>query len=237
VENVTRQWPHTIAILGPNTLAEHVLSHLLEGEGYAVRLLKAPKNSAPKALPEGGSLKERLDGVEAVLLWPGPSLKEAAREDFVTSMRNTPATAQIPLLTLPSSLEIALQDEMAGEVPLAQLFAQLERVLEAVLASPAGSVDLVDLSDYGSPMGEPTEENDAVSYPPTSSGGATIREIGLHREPRLPPGYDLDLSDPEVLILCDADGSVVARFSARGATLETIEEEAWRAHRQSSQSA
>ncbi len=58
-----------------------------------------------------------------------------------------------------------------------------------------------------------------------------IREIGLPRELRLPPGYSLDLSDPDVLTLRCARGSVVARFSARGATLEAIEEEAWKAHR------
>ena len=227
----------TVAILGPNALAEHVLAHLLEGAGYAVRLLKAPRAGTPAALPQGRSIGELLEGVEAVLLWPGPRLRYEAREAFVGAMRGTAATEKIPLLALPTTLEIALQDELAADVPLERQFAQLERVLENVLASPAGSVDLVDLSDYGSPMGEPTEENEAVSYPPTSSGGATIREIGLHREPRLPPGYGLDLSDPEVLILCDADGSVVARFSARGVTLETIEEEAWRAHRQRSQSA
>jgi hypothetical protein len=39
-------------------------------------------------------------------------------------------------------------------------------------------------------------------------------------EPRLPPGYVLDRSDPEVLGLLCPDGAVVARFSTRGATLE-----------------
>ena len=37
-------------------------------------------------------------------------------------------------------------------------------------------------------------------------------------EPRLPPGYALDRSDPDVLVLLCPHGAVVARFSARGAT-------------------
>lgn len=41
----------------------------------------------------------------------------------------------------------------------------------------------------------------------------------------LPPGYTLDESDPDMLILRrDDDGSFVAAFSARGATREGIME-------------
>jgi hypothetical protein len=49
-------------------------------------------------------------------------------------------------------------------------------------------------------------------------------------EPRLPPGYRLDRSDPDVLALRRSEGWVVAYFSARGATKETIEEVAWEDH-------
>jgi hypothetical protein len=34
--------------------------------------------------------------------------------------------------------------------------------------------------------------------------------------------YDLDESDPDVLVLCRQDGTFVAAFSARGATKEGI---------------
>jgi hypothetical protein len=44
---------------------------------------------------------------------------------------------------------------------------------------------------------------------------------------RLPPGYRLDMSDPDVWALRRPEGWVVAHFSARGATRETIEEAAW----------
>jgi hypothetical protein len=56
-------------------------------------------------------------------------------------------------------------------------------------------------------------------------------------EPRLPPGYVLDRSDPEVLGLLCPDGAVVARFSTRGATLEAREREAWEHYRGQNQSA
>ena len=46
-------------------------------------------------------------------------------------------------------------------------------------------------------------------------------------EPHLPPGYWLDSSDPDVWTLRRPEGWVVAHFSARGATRETIEGAAW----------
>jgi hypothetical protein len=39
---------------------------------------------------------------------------------------------------------------------------------------------------------------------------------GSPEEPRLPPGYVLDRSDPDVLLLLCPDGEAVARFSGRG---------------------
>lgn len=45
---------------------------------------------------------------------------------------------------------------------------------------------------------------------------------------RLPPGYRLDeVTDPGVVFLRREDGSTVAVFSARGATVEAIEQAAW----------
>jgi hypothetical protein len=45
-------------------------------------------------------------------------------------------------------------------------------------------------------------------------------------ELRLPPGYRLDRSDPDVLVLRRPEGWVVAHFSARGVTTEAVEEAA-----------
>jgi hypothetical protein len=56
---------------------------------------------------------------------------------------------------------------------------------------------------------------------------------GSPEEVRLPPGYVLDRSDPDVWVLLCPHGKAVARFSAQGVTKEAIEREArkhYRAH-------
>ena len=60
---------------------------------------------------------------------------------------------------------------------------------------------------------------------------------GSSKEPRLPPGYALDRSDPDVLVLRSPRGRAIARFNARGATLESIEREARTHHRERNRSA
>jgi hypothetical protein len=60
---------------------------------------------------------------------------------------------------------------------------------------------------------------------------------GSSEEPRLPPGYTLDRSDPDVLVLRCPHGKAVARFSARGATAEAIEREARTHYRERNRSA
>jgi hypothetical protein len=54
---------------------------------------------------------------------------------------------------------------------------------------------------------------------------------GSPEEVRLPPGYVLDRSGPDVWVLLCPHGEAVARFSARGATKEAIEREARRHYR------
>jgi hypothetical protein len=49
-------------------------------------------------------------------------------------------------------------------------------------------------------------------------------------EPRLPPGYRLDRSDPELWTLRRSEDWVVAYFSAQGATKEAVEKVAWEHH-------
>ena len=49
---------------------------------------------------------------------------------------------------------------------------------------------------------------------------------GSSKELRLPPGYRLDHSDSDVLVLRCPHGKAVARFSAQGAKAEAIEQEA-----------
>jgi hypothetical protein len=45
--------------------------------------------------------------------------------------------------------------------------------------------------------------------------------------PRLPPGYRLDRSDPDVWVLRRPEGWVVAYFSAQGVTREATVQMAW----------
>ena len=56
-------------------------------------------------------------------------------------------------------------------------------------------------------------------------------------EPRLPPGYSLEHTDPDVLVLVCPQGEAVARFSARGAAAVVIEQEAMMHYRERSQPA
>jgi hypothetical protein len=142
----------TIAILGADTVAEHVLAMLLENEGYTARLIKAPPTAAPTMLlPEGRSVDELLDGVDVVLLWPAPTLRDGAREAFVGAMRSACAKAKIPVLALSPALDAALQDELAVDVPLRQQFEQLLWIINEVLRSPAGSVAFLDLAGLAKP--------------------------------------------------------------------------------------
>jgi hypothetical protein len=50
-----------------------------------------------------------------------------------------------------------------------------------------------------------------------------IGGTGSSKEVRLPSGYVLDRSDPDVLVLRCPNGTTIARFSAQGATAESIE--------------
>jgi hypothetical protein len=60
---------------------------------------------------------------------------------------------------------------------------------------------------------------------------------GSSEELRLPSGYSLDLSDPDVLVLRCPRGTAVAHFSARGATAEAIEQEARMHYREQNRTA
>ncbi len=60
---------------------------------------------------------------------------------------------------------------------------------------------------------------------------------GSPEEARLPPGYTLDRSDPDVLVLRCPLGAAIARFSTRGATAEAVEQEARKHYRERNRSA
>jgi hypothetical protein len=64
-----------------------------------------------------------------------------------------------------------------------------------------------------------------------------IGGTGASREVHLPPGYTLERSDPDVLVLLCPHGTAVARFSVRGAAAEAIEREARMHYRERNRSA
>ena len=64
-----------------------------------------------------------------------------------------------------------------------------------------------------------------------------IGGTGVSRKPRLPSGYTLEHSDPDVLVLRCPHGTAVARFSAWGAAAEAIEQEARMHYRERNRSA
>jgi hypothetical protein len=64
-----------------------------------------------------------------------------------------------------------------------------------------------------------------------------IGGTGASKDPRLPSGYRVDRSDPDVWVLRCPYGKAVARFSAQGATAEAIEQEARTHYRERNRSA
>jgi hypothetical protein len=112
------QDPTTVAILGANTVVENALAQLLEGEGYATRVIKP--------FPLGGALEEELPlgGVDLVMLAPSLPTSEceaflAARKRRTTPQRPTPSTSSppIPVIVLCSPMREAqplLEEEEAA---------------------------------------------------------------------------------------------------------------------------
>ena len=64
-----------------------------------------------------------------------------------------------------------------------------------------------------------------------------IGGTGASREGRLPSGYSVDRSDPDVWVLRCPHGTAVARFSAWGVTAEALEKEARMHYRERNRSA
>jgi hypothetical protein len=60
---------------------------------------------------------------------------------------------------------------------------------------------------------------------------------GSSEELRLPPGYSLERTDADVLVLRCPHGTAVAHFSARGAAAEAVEQEARIHYRERNRSA
>jgi len=130
-----RQRPHhrppttTVAIFGTGTLSVDILARLLEREGYHVRHLEAHTTR----LIEGP-----LEGVDILLLAPG--LKDSVREGFLEAMSSIPETAAIPRISLTTTLELSLLDEIGAGVSWRTLFEELMGQIGSTLASAGAFV-------------------------------------------------------------------------------------------------
>jgi hypothetical protein len=113
--------PTTIAILGGNSVAGRALEALLQGVGYDTRLIED--------LPER-SLEQLLEGVRLLLL--APTLSAESRETLLAEMGRTLDAANIPVLTLSTSLKEALAGGPAF-IPWPCRLEDLTKKIEAAL--------------------------------------------------------------------------------------------------------
>ena len=82
------------------------------------------------------------------------------------------------------------------------------------LGVPAGSVESAESGGNNDPA-EPGRFLDSTDLPGIARGAQAGR---APLTSGLPPGYALDASDPDLLLLLREDGTTAAAFSARGAT-------------------
>src|SRR5687768_3884633 len=113
--------PTTIAILGGNSVAGRALEALLQGVGYDTRLIEDPPERSPEQL---------LEGVRLLLL--APTLSAESRETLLAEMGSTLDAAQIPVLTLSTTLKEALAGGPAF-IPWPCRLEDLTKKIEAAL--------------------------------------------------------------------------------------------------------
>jgi hypothetical protein len=122
--------PTTIAILGGNSVAGRALEALLQGVGYDTRLIEDPPESTPEQL---------LEGVRLLLL--APTLSAESRETLLADMDSTLEAANIPVLTLSTTIKEALGDGPVS-IPWPCRLEELTGKIEAALL-PAPEVGQV----------------------------------------------------------------------------------------------
>src|SRR5919112_1347620 len=113
--------PTTIAILGGNSVAGRALEALLQGVGYDTRLIEDPPERPPEEL---------LDGIRLLLL--APTLSAESRETLLAEMGGTLDAANIPVLTLTTTLKEALNDGPVS-IPWPCRLEDLTKRIEAAL--------------------------------------------------------------------------------------------------------
>ena len=215
----------TIAILGADTVVGSALCALLEGHGY---------RTAPIEAHPTGVVDEMLEGADLLLL--APRLDEGVQEAFVGAMgKRSPEVAGMPVVALRTAVEAAPPEEEGMlSVPWpCETKALVERIEAALLdVPPASTTSTIQARTDGSALGADTRPFVAQENPMRLVGG-----MGSSTKLRLPPGYRLERSDSDVLVLRDPQGAAIARFSAQGAAPEAIEREARKHHRERNRTA
>jgi hypothetical protein len=102
-------------------VAGRALEALLQGVGYDTRLIEDPPESTPEQL---------LEGVSLLLL--APTLRAESRETLLTDMGSTPEAANIPVLTLSTTIKEALGDGLVT-LPWPCRLEDLTKKIEAAL--------------------------------------------------------------------------------------------------------
>ena len=113
--------PTTIAILGGNSVAGRALEVLLQVVGYDTRLIEDPPERSPEQL---------LEGVRVLLL--APTLSAESRETLLADLGSTLDAANIPVLTLSTSLKEA-HAEAPAFIPWPCRLEDLTKKIEAAL--------------------------------------------------------------------------------------------------------
>src|SRR5215203_1416390 len=113
--------PTTIAIPGGNSVAGRALEALLQGVGYDTRLIEDSPERSPEQL---------LEGVRLLLL--APTLSAESKETLLAEMGSTLDAANIPVLTLSTSLKEALAGGSAF-IPWPCRLEDLTKKIEAAL--------------------------------------------------------------------------------------------------------
>jgi hypothetical protein len=99
---------------------------VLKGVGYEPPLSRGSNERSSEV---------ELDGVDIVLL--GPALGDDRREAFLRSMKSSPTTACIPVLTLSTVLRESFTEDV-GLVPWPCNIEDLERRIESALRGAGG---------------------------------------------------------------------------------------------------
>jgi hypothetical protein len=102
-------------------VAGRALEALLQGVGYDTRLIEDPPERSPEQL---------LEGVRLLLL--APTLSAESRETLLADMGSTLDAANIPVLTLSTTLKEALSDGHAF-IPWPCRLEDLTKKIEAAL--------------------------------------------------------------------------------------------------------